>query len=454
MAGSILKRRQAVIWLPPRAIGERSFGSDPVLRVALPGVRLTGTAAAAVPAPADSASGGAGFDRLSLDALPPLERVTLVFDARDVNLLRVSVPPLSAARTRQAIPHLVEESLLQDASSCAWAIGPRLDDGQRVVAVLDRAWMEFVLGAFARRGMRVQAAWPAQLAVPFFPGTITLACLDDVVILRTGPHEGSGWGAGRTVQARTGTIVQALAVSAQASSMPVRALVLDGDEAWQQAILAAGRQAGVTIDRESPPRSTDSPIDLLSARTGTAAQRWLAAIDWRVWRWPALALTAALVVALAGLNLHWMLLARESSLLQAQIEQRYRDAFPTVPVIVDPVLQMRRSVAELQTRTGRAAADDFLPLLARFSDALGEQAADALTALDYRAGRLQVRFRSGLFAGSAAREALVRSMRQSGLTLRFEDAEPETRAGGDAAGSVAARAGARQAWHAVVALQP
>jgi type II secretion system protein L len=73
---------------------------------------------------------------------------------------------LSGARLAQAVPNIVEDSLLQDAASCAFVIGPPLDSGRRLIAVIDRAWLEFTVGAFERRGMKVRAAWPAQLTLP------------------------------------------------------------------------------------------------------------------------------------------------------------------------------------------------------------------------------------------------------------------------------------------------
>src|SRR5690606_20900511 len=163
-----------------------------------------------------------------------------------------------------------------------------------------------------------------------------------------------------------------------------------------------------------------APLDLLSARAGTAARRWLSDVDWRAWRVPAAVAAATVIVALVGLNLHWAVLANESDQLRARIEQRYRDAFPGAQVIVDPMLQMQRQVASLRARAGQSGPDDFVPLLARFSQALGAQAIDAMVAAEFREGRLRVRFQPGFFEGRAARDALVRSGQQLGLSVSFD----------------------------------
>lgn len=449
MAAQVLKRGHAIVWVPPRSIGERQFAGAPVLLAMLPTALPMGADPAAraagdpVAAPGSVAAasgnvGGTHCVRVSLDALPALKQVTLVFDARDVNLLRVTVPPLSPARVQQALPNLVEDLLLQDAQACACAIGPRGDDTpQRLVAVIDRAWLEFVIGAFERRGIRVQAAWPAQLALPIGAGQIALACLNDGLALRTQATDGIGWSAGAGADARAEAIVCALDAVASpadprgapetpipASPVRRRIVVFVEDGSWQAPVLEAAARADVDVDVRALAFPVAAPVDLLSARAGTAARRWLADVDWRAWRLPAAAAAAAVVAALVGLNLHRAALADESDRLRASIEQRYRDAFPGTQVIVDPVLQMQRSVASLRARAGQSGPDDFVPLLARFSRVLGAQATDAMASVEFREGRLRVRFQPGFFEGRAARDALVRAGQQLGLSVRF-DAERE-----------------------------
>lgn len=440
MAAQVLKRGQAVVWVPPRSVGERQFAGAPVLLAMLPAAvseQVGGAASAAGhPVTVFGSASGARYVRVSLDALPALKQVTLVFDARDVNLLRVTVPPLSPARLQQALPNLVEDLLLQDAQACAYATGPREnnDTQQRLVAAIDRAWLEFVVGAFERRGIRVQAAWPAQLALPVGAGQAALACLHDGVALRTQPNDGIGWSAGADAEARTEAIVCALdAIGASApASAPAagaagsrrRIAVFVEDGSWQAPVLKAAARAGVDVDVRALAFPLAAAVDLLSARSGTAARRWLADVDWRAWRLPAAAAAASVVVALIGSNLHWALLAKEADRLRAGIEQRYRDAFPGARVIVDPMLQMQRQVAGLRARAGQSGPDDFVPLLARFSQALGGQAIDAMASVEFREGRLRVRFQPGFFESRAARDALVRAGQQLGLSVRF-DAERE-----------------------------
>ena len=466
MAAQVLRKGQAIVWLPPRAIGERAFATEPVLLAMLPvavsdkvggGANLGGQ-----PVTVFGSASTARYVRVSLDALPVLKSATLIFDARDVNLLHVTVPSLSGARLQQALPNAVEDLLLQDAQACAFALGPRLGgEGQRLVAAIDRAWLEFVIGAFERRGIVVQAAWPAQLALPVGADRTALACLNDGLVLRTGLFDGIGWGASTQADARAEAIVMLMAnagtpsapfaepapdaappvtipdpgavtglaareLPAEPPRLRRRLAVFVEDAGWQTPVLKAASRAGFEADIRALPFPVAAPLDLLAARPGTAAGRWFADIDWGAWRMPAAFAAAAAVVALLGLNLHWGTLVRERDMLAQQIEQRYRQTFPASQVVVDPLLQMQRQVAGLRTRAGQAGPDDFVPLLARFSQVLGGQAADSMASVEYRDARLRVRFQPGFYEARSVRDILVRNGQQQGLSVKFDSEREPT----------------------------
>lgn len=443
MAAQVLRRGQAIVWIPPRASGERAFATEPSLLAMLPIAAteklVSGPGHTMVTV--QGTGSAARYARISLDALPPLKSVTLVFDARDVTLLRAKVPPLSGVRLRQALPNIVEDLLLQDAQQCALAVGPKTGEGERLVAVIDRGWLELVVGAFERKGTKVTAAWPAQLALPVGASGTALACLNDGLALRLAPSEGIGWNAGASQQARAEAIVSLLqaAWTGEAGGEPSFAerelpeisggsprnlpVYIEGP-AWQPSVMIAAAKAGFSAEIRSLPLPIAAPVDLLSGRRGSKAGRWVAEIDWRAWRLPGALAAATVAIALLGLNLHWAMLTQERDELRSAIERRYRQTFPDAQVVVDPVLQMERQVAGMRTRAGQSGPEDFVPLLARFSQALGSQANDALSGVDYRDGRLRVRFQPGQFESRAVRDTLIQACQRLGLQLRF-DAERE-----------------------------
>jgi general secretion pathway protein L len=105
--------------------------------------------------------------RAALGLLPRASATVLIVAARDLLLLAAALPPLKGPKLRQALPNVVEDQLIQDPQTCHIAVDPAsLDDGRRVVAVIDRGWFRFVLGAFAGAGHRNVKAVPAMRCLP------------------------------------------------------------------------------------------------------------------------------------------------------------------------------------------------------------------------------------------------------------------------------------------------
>ena len=93
---------------------------------------------------------------------------------------------------------------------------------------------------------------------------------------------------------------------------------------------------------------------------------------------------------------------------------------------VDPMLQMSRQVATLRAGNGQSGPEDMVPLLARFAQALGSSGIDVLAGLEYREGRLKVRFQPQRVDGRAAREQLREQCTRAGLKLQFDNEREPT----------------------------
>lgn len=412
MAAGFLNRSHALVWLPPRGIGERAFATEARLLLVQP-----------------AAKGGAAslplqYRKASLDALPKVKSVSLVYDARDVTVLTAQLPALPAARLAKAVPNVVEDQLLQDVGSCAFAIGPPQSGNQRTVAVVDRSWLEFTLGAFERRGITVAAAWPAQLVLPRAADGWAMACLNDGIAVRMNDQAGFGWAASPDADARAEAIAQSMLLAREKGVGAGELVIYAEDGAWRAPAERAGQQLGQGFRMTALPLPKDCSVDLLDGRGGSARQRWLARVDWRAWRWPVGLAAGTLALWLLGLNLQWGQMVRERKALQVAMDNRFRQTVPNAQV-VDSMLQMQRHVASLRARTGQTGPDDFVPLLARFASALGARAADSLAGVDYRDGRLKVRFQAVFVQSGSVRDSLRDACRRQGLVLRFDgESEP------------------------------
>ena len=74
MAATPLKH--TTIWIPSRTVGERALVNDPVLQLM----------------PASRGNAPVTLQRCSLEAMPATRSAVVVFDARDVALMRVRLP--------------------------------------------------------------------------------------------------------------------------------------------------------------------------------------------------------------------------------------------------------------------------------------------------------------------------------------------------------------------------
>ena len=142
----------------------------------------------------------------------------------------------------------------------------------------------------------------------------------------------------------------------------------------------------VTVAQSLPPLAAPVAATAIDLLAGDFARRSRAAGSLRL---PRLAwtLAAVLVVLQLGLTVaDWWRLERERRSLEATRESIFREAFPEARTIVDPALQMRRNLGQLQRARGRASGDDFLTLA---TTAAKNDAAPARR-LTYAGGRLEI----------------------------------------------------------------
>jgi general secretion pathway protein L len=128
---------------------------------------------------------------------------------------------------------------------------------------------------------------------------------------------------------------------------------------------------------------TSDAIDLLQGEFSPRAKGLARASVPRL----AIGLAIAIVALQFGLTvLDWARLAREHRALEAERTAIFQATFPEAKTIVDPVLQMRRNLADLQRSRGMAAGNDFLAL----ATATARSDASPARRLSYANGRLEV----------------------------------------------------------------
>lgn len=318
-------------------------------------------------------------------------RVVLLLAAADVTLLRVKTPPLSAARLKAALPALVEDQLLGDPADCMLALaplGPDEEEGERTVAVVQRAWLEVLVKALVAQGAHAVSAVPAQLCLPLQPGGASAAiALDDAgleLTLRTGHHAGLGL----TVAPEPEAALQTLRALAGEAPLTV---YLPAALAPQYQPVAAS-MVGVSVEHDNwthwvTAARTAGPDLAAGMSNGTQARAW------RRWRWPAVLAVLAVAVNVAGLNIEWLRMKREYADIRKGMEQTFRAAYPQ-EAILDPVAQMRRNIATAKAGSGELSPDEFTAMAAALGEALAAAGKrDVVAGLGYKDRVLTVKLK-------------------------------------------------------------
>ena len=316
-----------------------------------------------------------------LGELPLAAHTVLVMASPDVLLLEAPWPhleTLSSERMREALPNLLEESLIQPVEQCHFALGAR-DAARNVmtVAVVDLAWMRFVHEAFSGAGRTALRVVPAQLLQP--QGTLETqmlrpalndAGLEERTVLSWRGAAQSGWGLSlNALNAQEG--LPALPQLPQGitahPSGGLRAWALSGE---------AGGAVNLCQFEFAPP-------------LGGLLERL------RPWR-PALVLLGlALLLQLLAVNAYWAKLAWQKRQITQAMQALVRDTLPNAPQDLPPALALKRALENQRAGQGGALPGDFSVLASRLAALLVNEPGDTLQQLEYRDDSFYLRFKPG-----------------------------------------------------------
>jgi general secretion pathway protein L len=377
------------------------------------------------------------------DVVAKSQRVVLLLGASDVTLLRLQVPPLSAARLKAALPSLVEERLLSDTSECVMVAGG-ISEGMRTIAVMQRAWLDILANALISLGARQLSAIPAQLCLPYpgeLPGSVTAAVIDrndtgeNTVIdmtLRLADQEGIGLAIapapnqGEEAEKNRSAVQEA--IRTLCAVIPQAPVTLYVPQPWVRAYqeivnesVELGKRISVSADSWTRwiAGANAATLDLMpSLGKGSAGK-----IDWRPWRWPLALAAAVLLVNAAALNISWWKMKSESRTLRAAVIQIYKSAYPNESVILNPIAQMQQKIAIAKHNSGLAAPDDFTAITAAFGQAWAAVAgkSGAIAAIVYHERSLSVRLKA---ADNPPTQQMREALAKYNLTLTLATPGP------------------------------
>lgn len=260
-----------------------------------------------------------------LSQVPKLPPLLGFLHPADSLLASIDLPPLPANKTAAAVQCAAQALVLGDLSEMHVAHGPRDEAGRVQIAWAPRQPLLQLAQLLKRAGLNLRGLYPAAYSLPVLPGTV--ACVQDEHLL--------------------------LRESVQAA----RVQPLFGED-----VDTAMWEPGTTLHwiGDQAPASAELPM--------ADAQRWTGPLpgwglhgavqsqttEHRGWGRAIGLLALAVAVWVVGLNLYAAREASQGQQLKAQMSQRVKQAFPQLPVILNPLQQARQQLAERQ----KGATDD------------------------------------------------------------------------------------------------
>jgi general secretion pathway protein L len=312
------------------------------------------------------------------------DRVQLVVPAAQVLLTRATLPQGARRRAGSVLAFAVEEATAADpdANQVTW-LGTR--DGIDLLAVLDKRGLERWREALEAAGVRSYEVRAETLLLPLAGGEWSLAWDGAEGFVRSGEFEGAATDGGdRTSPPLALRMLLEEAGTRRPAAIAVYAIAPGAAPdlaAWEAELGVPLRDAGTWDWRTAPEQAG---VSLAQVRRRWRMNRAVLA-SLRPAAWIA---GAALAIHGAALVVDWAQLGAEQRALRAQMEARFRGAFPDAVSVTDPALQMRRQLAAARHRAGLPDGGDFAPMIEKVALGLKALPAGGLRTVSYESGRM------------------------------------------------------------------
>ncbi len=266
---------------------------------------------------------------------------TVLLPSQHLVLTQVRVPSKNRQKIAQAVPYLLEDSVLEPLEQLHFAIGAQQRDNRVPVAVVNAALLTHIQQRLHTMGYKILHIFPDVLALPWQKNSWTLLRLNDFALVRTDKNHG--------FVSEVANINLLNLMYFEQLGKPQKIQLINADKLSK--VLDLPRETSCetqtiqsTIYSFELGLKTPPELDLMP----THAQ----AIDWRA-LWPRLRISVALVMV-------WLLLAfgekiyriqqlkQQKNQLQQQVEGILRQTFPDIRRVVNPRIQMEQQLAQLR----------------------------------------------------------------------------------------------------------
>lgn len=304
----------------------------------------------------------------------------------DSVLTSLALPPLTPARVSAAVDCAVQSLTLGASQHMHIAHSRRNPDGQVQISWLPKAELQRLNQVLAQSRLKPGGLFPAPYRLALPPEGHLSACLDDQhLVLRASLDQGA-------VEPMVDDHLKQL----QASG---RALHWVGERA------ADGVPDPQAVNQHWTGRTPAWGLHGTVSRTEGRRQGWGKALG---------CCALAIGVWVTGLNLYAAREAAQGQQIKAQMSQRVKQAFPQLPVILNPLQQTRQQLAARQSGTPDMPAQGFNHLLQQAGHSLPSMAG-SVRQLTFTDGQLHLELVPET-AQVAVDDALLAALGQAGLS--------------------------------------
>lgn len=329
-------------------------------------------------------------------AIPEIgaDNVVAYIPGIDILLTRVTLPAGRKSQLRNALPFALEENLIDDVETLHCALGPQLADGHYVAAVSRddniQHWHQLLVSS----GLHLQALLPDTLLLPRTLGSWSIACEQNTAYVRTADAEGF------VCQPHVLPFLLQKELDSRNDNLP-QSIKLFGCAEFDETQLSETVRENVEFEHHPKPGSSNLIELLLQKSPGVSglnllqgefapSSRLLQRL--RPWYASAALVGVLLLLGFTGSVMEYVSLKKQSSQLEQQILQTFRQAFPDVKSNVNATTVssiMKSRLSELRG-TGQGSGPGFSEMLAKVAPVVAKAKGVDAQYLRFQSGQMEI----------------------------------------------------------------
>lgn len=311
-------------------------------------------------------------------------RIELIVPAERSSLIPVKVSPEQLSRlSDDNLQWLVEPYVSQDLGQLHLVRGEVDADEILTVYTVDRDWLTTTVRTLADRQIRPDRILLELLLTEWRPQTWSIVIKPGGGFVRTGEHSAL------ILDRQNGDAPPlVLQMAMRDLPAPTEILIYHATETsagnfanWSTALGVPIRLAGIADWQQAHPKKT---LDLARGPFSPLGQARNLARRLKLSGW---LLLGIIVVNVLGTGTRTVLNILEKQRLENQIESVLLKAFPGTTAILDPLLQMQKSLDQMTRAAGITTGNDFLPLLEKIKNVIGKQFSGKINAVSFEADK-------------------------------------------------------------------